>query len=286
MLDNPLLQKPAYFVVWVRLLFEAAYEPRQVMFKGERVTLQPGQLTCGAKQLSSWTGIQRGTVERVLKRFESEEQVRRETSSEYSLITILNWGKYQINEEQVRNQRGTSEERVDTPKEVKKLRILSKDSTEENPQEPKSYGKKELNELLVELKRATGREDFEESATTQRYALQHIDQLRTKIGQEEYERRLDVILSDDFIYKKRASSLNTIFSLLKAVPVKNVQLAKRYPKEQFGEVWADPLGKKIPVFKELVPRLQQDKAIYYDTERSMNVLRTVPDYVNDYIPNS
>lgn len=138
MRDNPYMSKPAYRSIWIELLFEAEHgmklvnkkwvkkdekEMKSVLFKGQRIYLKPGQLTCGAKQLSEWTGVPRGTVERILKTFKNEEMIEVQTSNEFSLVQIVNWESYQNNEEQseerVRNQRGTSEEPVRTPKECK-----------------------------------------------------------------------------------------------------------------------------------------------------------------------
>lgn len=127
LLENPWFRKPAYRSVWIELLMRAEHKPRDIVWEGKRMTLQPGQLTCGAEQLSRWTMIPRGTIERILKCFKNEEQIEELTSFRFRLITIKNWGSYQKNEEQneeqVRSKRGASEEQVDTLKEVKNTRI-------------------------------------------------------------------------------------------------------------------------------------------------------------------
>lgn len=139
--ENPFMKKPAYRAVWIELLFEAEHgmiydngnwrkrkesELRSIIWKGKQQKLKPGQLTCGAYQLGKWTGIPRGTVERILKTFENEEQIEVESSNQFSLITVKKWEEYQmdeeVNEERVRNERGTGEERVRTPKELKELK--------------------------------------------------------------------------------------------------------------------------------------------------------------------
>ena len=108
---------------------EANHSPKQIIWKGKRLVLNPGQLTCGAKQLAEWAGVPRGTVERVLKVFKSEEQIEVQAGNRFSLITINNWRDYQRseehNEEPMRNQRGASEEPVRTPKECKKERTTT-----------------------------------------------------------------------------------------------------------------------------------------------------------------
>jgi len=139
--DDPWMKKPAYLSVWLHLLIEAEHgmtkekgkwrkkrtdELRTILWKGKEMKLKAGQLTCGAYQLSEWTGVPRGTVERILKRFKSEEQIEIETSNRCSLITVKKWKQYQmseeVNEELMRNKRGTDEEQMRTPKECKNVK--------------------------------------------------------------------------------------------------------------------------------------------------------------------
>lgn len=115
------MNRPAYRAVWIELLLRATHEGMEVLFNGERLRLKPGQLTTGAYQISKSTGVPRGTVERILKTFKSEEQIEVRSDRQCSLISVKNWDFYQKdeeqNEERVRNDRGTSEERVRTNKE-------------------------------------------------------------------------------------------------------------------------------------------------------------------------
>lgn len=127
--DNPLLRRPAWLSVWLYLLTHAYHgmarsgdsfrkaveaEYPNVLFRGERVRLRPGQLTSGAKQIAEITGVPRGTVEHIIKRFKREEMIEELTSPRCSLITVKNWHHYQSNEElaeeRMRNIRGTSED--------------------------------------------------------------------------------------------------------------------------------------------------------------------------------
>lgn len=125
--DNPLMGKPAYRSLWIEILLQASFDDRrQVMFNGKQKRLKPGEFTTGAYKLASETGIPRGTVERILKRFKSEEMIEVQTDGQCSLITVLKWSSYQhseeASEERVRNDRGTGEERVRTNKELKNIR--------------------------------------------------------------------------------------------------------------------------------------------------------------------
>jgi len=121
------MKKPAYRAVWIELLLEANHESRDILWKGERITIKPGQLTCGLKQLSEWTGVPRGTCKRILDLFKSETMIEIQTSNQFSLITVKNWEQYQSTETQnettMKRQRNASETPVKTPKECKNVRI-------------------------------------------------------------------------------------------------------------------------------------------------------------------
>lgn len=126
--DNPLMRRPAYFAVWMDILLAANHDEKiSVMFGGKQINLSPGQFTTGAYQIAVRRGVPRGTVERILKRFKSEEMIEVQTDGQCSLITVKKWTHYQkseeASEERVRNDRGTGEERVRTKQEEKKIRM-------------------------------------------------------------------------------------------------------------------------------------------------------------------
>ncbi len=124
---NPFMKKPAYRSIWIELLLEANHEKRDILWKGKRITINPGQFTCGLKQLSDWTGVPRGTCKRVLDLFKTETMIEIQTSNQFSLITVLNWEEYQSvetpNETTMKRHRNASETPVKTPKECKNERM-------------------------------------------------------------------------------------------------------------------------------------------------------------------
>lgn len=89
-LDDPLINKdPDYLAVWIRLVSDAAIEPVPGDFGGKRITLQPGQLTTGRKQLGERCGVQQDKVQRILRSFESAHLIAQQASSKNRLISIL-----------------------------------------------------------------------------------------------------------------------------------------------------------------------------------------------------
>lgn len=123
--SNPIfIGNPNRICVWMWLLDHAMWKDGvKVRFAKQTIELKRGQLTCGAYQIAKETGVARATVERVIKLLINEEQIELRTDRQCSLITVKNWELYQlkdeVNEERVRNERGTSEERVRTKEEDK-----------------------------------------------------------------------------------------------------------------------------------------------------------------------
>ncbi len=101
MLDNPVVFKDAdHVAVWMYLLLNATHKECQVLFKGEKITLLPGQLITGRKVIADFLGISESKVKRVLLDFESDQQIDRQRSNRNSLISLINWDKYQISDQQ------------------------------------------------------------------------------------------------------------------------------------------------------------------------------------------
>lgn len=115
--------------LWIHLLLTANWSDREELLGGKPIKCKAGQFTTGRKQLSKETGISESKIERLLTYFEKiEQQIEQRKTSTNRLISILNWDKYQVSEQQsgqrVNNDRTTSEQRVDTPKEYKEIKEI------------------------------------------------------------------------------------------------------------------------------------------------------------------
>lgn len=139
LLDNPVACKDAdHLYVWMYLLLKATHEGISAMFKGEKIVLEPGQLITGRKKIALQTGVEESKVKRILELFKSDQQIERVSTNQNSLITIVNWSKYQLYEsqsdQQMTNERPTDDQPVTTNKNVKKEKkekkeiIVSKDT--------------------------------------------------------------------------------------------------------------------------------------------------------------
>jgi DNA-binding transcriptional regulator YhcF (GntR family) len=129
LLDNPLARRPAYCHLWVHLLLRACHREVSFIWNERRQRLAPGQLLTGRKQLSQETGIPEGTVEKILRYLETEQQIEQQTTARFRVITIRNWGLYQSTpavEQQNDNSTTAEEPRSDT---------YNKDKNEHNEKE-------------------------------------------------------------------------------------------------------------------------------------------------------
>lgn len=129
MLDNPVVFKDAdHVAVWMYLLLNATHKECQVLFKGEKITLLPGQLITGRKVIADFLGISESKVKRVLLDFESDQQIDRQRSNRNSLISLINWDKYQISDQQ-NGQQVTSKEKENFQKVTTNNNITINDNT-------------------------------------------------------------------------------------------------------------------------------------------------------------
>lgn len=129
---NPIVMKDGdHLAIWVYLLLRAAHRPHESIFDSKRIILDPGQLITGRKSISLTLGISESKIQRVLKCFESEQQIKQQSCSRSRLISILNWSEYQNSEQQieqqVNNNRTASEQQVNTIQELKNKRIVVDD---------------------------------------------------------------------------------------------------------------------------------------------------------------
>ena len=124
LLDNPVVCKdPDHLAVWMYLLLEAAHKDHETLFGGKPIVLAPGQLITGRQKISRETKVEQHKADRIIKLFKSAQLIEQRAECYGSLISILNWDKYQNdeqqNEQRVSNERATSEQRVSTIQEYK-----------------------------------------------------------------------------------------------------------------------------------------------------------------------
>ncbi|MEB7404981.1 DnaD domain protein [Mammaliicoccus sciuri] len=127
---------PEHKAILIQLLIIADFNGNEWEYKGETYTTKPGQFVTSLKNIAEecGKGISVQNVRSALARFERLGFITNESTKMNRLITIINWGVYQSNEEKsnkdsnnvtnsevTKNQQRTNKE-VTTNEEVKKLR--------------------------------------------------------------------------------------------------------------------------------------------------------------------
>lgn len=136
-------------VVLLSLLGHACYQPMEWEVLGKSIYLQPGQLYVSESRLKKWCGkgTTRQGIRSALTRLQRMQFITRETTNQGTLITIVNWDKYQgygveeqPTEEPKNNQRTTNEQ----PTESKKQPANKKEYTLKRKKEGKNVRIKDL----------------------------------------------------------------------------------------------------------------------------------------------
>ncbi|WP_239727993.1 MULTISPECIES: DnaD domain protein [unclassified Mammaliicoccus] len=127
---------PEHKTILIQLLIMADFNGNEWEYKGETYTTKPGQFVTSLKNIAEecGKGISVQNVRSALARFERLGFITNESTKMNRLITIINWGVYQSNDEKsnkdsnnvtnsevTKNQQRTNKE-VTTNEEVKKLR--------------------------------------------------------------------------------------------------------------------------------------------------------------------
>ena len=118
---------PNMLKLWLLCLMKASHKESKFLFNGQEVCVTSGQFVTGAHVIAkefndgvpSDNQIVWRTLWRWLKRFENEEMLTIKSNTKYSVITIKNWGDYQLNDNQMTSDRQSSDNQRSTYKNEK-----------------------------------------------------------------------------------------------------------------------------------------------------------------------
>ena len=126
LLKKAWINKPEYCSLWVYCLLRANHKEREVFLDGHAKPILAGSFVTSRSRISMDTGIEPSKVERILKCFESEQQIKQQGFTKYRIISICNWSKFQDNkqeiEQQMNSKRTASEQQVNTNKNDKNVK--------------------------------------------------------------------------------------------------------------------------------------------------------------------
>ena len=94
---NPWMYRPKILAVWLYILCHVEWRPTDVVFEGKRITLQPGQGLFKVIDIANDLRIPETTARRIVNLLKSEGQIGVQASPRNTVITVVNWKKYQLN---------------------------------------------------------------------------------------------------------------------------------------------------------------------------------------------
>jgi len=124
----------------------ANHEETSFIWNNKRQILKAGQLLTGRKKLSKITRVKESQIYKILNYLELEQQIKQEKTTKYTVITILNWHRYQDKKEKKNNNATTTQQQSNTYNNVNNDNKISKDRA------TPVYGNKDLISLGTFLK--------------------------------------------------------------------------------------------------------------------------------------
>ena len=116
LIDNPKRVRSSRLALWLYILLSVNHTPQKTFFGGKETTLNPGEGLFSTPDLARKLCEPISVIRRSLEWFESEQQIEQRKTNQGTVSTVLNWDKYQQSEQrdeqQVNNERTTSEQRV------------------------------------------------------------------------------------------------------------------------------------------------------------------------------
>lgn len=96
---NGWLSNRKLWVFWTYCLMKAMHKKTRVFVGFERVELMPGQFVFGLKKASIQTGLSVQNIRTCLRHLKTLQNLTVKSTNRYSIITIVNWERYQATEE-------------------------------------------------------------------------------------------------------------------------------------------------------------------------------------------
>ena len=106
---------------WTYLYTFANHEDKEILFNGQVTRVYRGQLLTSIKKLADRWQWKYKRTSNFLSRLEKSGMIKQKRTSKYTLITIVNYDKYQRNKSKMKNRGKTKEDQRQTNNKANKL---------------------------------------------------------------------------------------------------------------------------------------------------------------------
>lgn len=188
--DNGLLRHPYANAVFSWLILKADTRPRVADTKFGRIPLAPGQVVAGRKYLAEKLSQSEQNIRTALAYLSKAKTVTIESTSEYSVITIVNYVKYQLEDDDLTNETTKGQPRVNQG-----LTTVKESSKKEQPKAANAAGGKAFTDYFW----AKHLQAHSQKPVPATWAFKKCNQLVQALGLTEAQRRCDNFFSDPYL---------------------------------------------------------------------------------------
>lgn len=120
-LDSELLKNHKLWAFWSWCLMKASYRHVKITVGCQEVVLEPGQFVFGRNAASKELNMTEQNIRTIVRFLEKSENLTIKSTNKFSIISIVNWDRYQSNENvnQPSNQQTTNQQLTTNKKEKK-----------------------------------------------------------------------------------------------------------------------------------------------------------------------
>lgn len=128
--DSACFQNEKLLKVWVWCLLKATHSDRKQMVGRKEVDILPGQFPTGRLKAASELNMKPSTAWEYLLLLQSQGNIDIKSNNKFSIVTVVNWGTYQLDDEetrqqnrqQINNKSTTNQQQIDTNKNDKNVK--------------------------------------------------------------------------------------------------------------------------------------------------------------------
>ena len=129
---NGTIKNPELWAFWCWCLLKASHKKIKIVVGFQEVELEPGQLIFGRRKAASELNLSEQTIRTCVNSLKSTNQITIKPTNKFSIISIVNWVTYQIDEKEINqqtnhqinqpltNNQPTTNQQLTTNKKVKK----------------------------------------------------------------------------------------------------------------------------------------------------------------------
>lgn len=99
LLESDTFMSEKVLKVFVWCLMKATHTERKILLCRQTVHLNPGQFVTGRKTAAAELGMPESTCRDIMTTLKVRQQISMESNSKYTLVTVLNWALYQVENE-------------------------------------------------------------------------------------------------------------------------------------------------------------------------------------------